>query len=279
MKRLVAAAGAAALLTTVFANPAHAQQGFDVFTVARGDALSIGASVQDLPGEEAAKLKIESGVRVSSVQEGTPAARAGLRNGDIVVEFDGERVRSVTQFSRLVRESAPTRAARTTIVRDGVRQTLNITPETATARAWTVPESRATIVQPFSSTQKSTPFRFDNFTFVGNPANAQLGVTVTALEAQLAAFFGVKQGVLVSAVAAGTPAEAAGIKAGDVITSINGRTVDQPSQVADAVRAAQAGSSIELKIVRDKKELTLKATLAERTRVQWQSQPGSRVRL
>ena len=265
MKRLVVAACAAALFTTVFASPSYAQQGFEVFTIG-ANGVSIGASVQDLPSEEAAKLKIESGVRISSVQEGTPAARAGLKNGDIVVDFDGERVRSVTQFSRLVRESAPSRAVRTTVVRDGVRQTLNVTPEAA--RAWTVPKGNGTLIQPFSSTQKVTPFDSGgNFNFSFVSPDAQLGVTVTPLEGQLATYFGVKQGVLVSSVAAGTPAEAAGIKAGDVITSINGRTVEQPSQVIEAVRAAQAGSSVELKVVRDKKELTLKATLAERTRV------------
>jgi membrane-associated protease RseP (regulator of RpoE activity) len=67
---------------------------------------------------------------IDSVREGTPATRAGLQKGDVVVEFDGERARSAQQFTRLVRETAPGRSVKMTVVRDGSRRTLDITPET-----------------------------------------------------------------------------------------------------------------------------------------------------
>src|SRR5687767_9818953 len=62
----------------------------------------IGVSVRDLSADEITKAKLDQpgGVFVQDVREGSPAARAGVRNGDIVVEFDGERVRSASHFTR-----------------------------------------------------------------------------------------------------------------------------------------------------------------------------------
>jgi serine protease Do len=256
-KAVVAALGVTALVAAVLAvRPSHAQTTWDVLTLV-GAGSTIGASVADLSADEAVKHKVESGVRIASVQEGTPAARAGLRAGDLVLEFDGERVRSVTQFVRVVRETPPGRAVRATILRDGSRQTLNVTPEMGRA---TFGKGAGTALRVQPNTVAPAPF--DQFVWTGS--QQQLGVSVIALDDQLASYFGVKQGVLVTSVSAGTPAATSGLRAGDVITSVAGQPVQQPAQVADAVRAAPAGSGIELRIMRDKKEVTLKATMPER---------------
>jgi serine protease Do len=83
---------------------------------------------------------------------------------------------------------------------------------------------------------------------------------------QLASYFGVKEGVLVSEVIANTPAASAGVKAGDVITAVNGRSVMGPQDVVSEVRDVQSGGAIDLRVTRDRKELTLKATMPERRR-------------
>src|SRR5215510_2514313 len=99
--------------------------------VLEGPGSSIGLSVHDLSTEEAsrAKVQVSDGVLVDSVREGTPASRAGLKSGDVVVDFDGERPRSTRHFTRLVRETAPGRSVKMTIVRDGSRRTVDITPD------------------------------------------------------------------------------------------------------------------------------------------------------
>jgi serine protease Do len=100
-----------------------------------------------------------------------------------------------------------------------------------------------------------------------NPFSRQrLGVTVTQLSDQLATYFGVKQGALVSEVTSGSPAQAAGVKAGDVITMINGRAVSTADDVVREVRAATPGSSVEVRVMRDRKELTLTAKVPEPSR-------------
>ena len=85
----------------------------------------------------------------------------------------------------------------------------------------------------------------------------RLGMTVTPLSDQLAAYFGVKQGVLVSEVAAGSAGEAAGLKAGDVITTVKGQAVSSSDDVVRELRQAESGTSVEMRVMRDRKELTV----------------------
>ncbi len=96
----------------------------------RGSQL--GVTVSDL---ESADLvgAVSGGVRIDDVRSGTAAERAGLQPGDIVVSFDGERVRSTRQFSRLVQETPDGRVVGMDVVRDGQPRTLEVLPEPRTA--------------------------------------------------------------------------------------------------------------------------------------------------
>ena len=93
----------------------------------------------------------------------------------------------------------------------------------------------------------------------------RLGMTITPLSDQLAAYFGVKQGVLVSEVEAGSAADMAGLKAGDVITAVKGQAVSSSEDVLRELREAQSGTSVEIRVMRDRKELTVSAKMPERT--------------
>src|SRR5215510_4900389 len=81
-----------------------------------GPGSSIGITVRDS----------DSGVLVDRVRTDTPAARAGVKEGDIVTEFDGERTRSAAHFTRLVRETAPGRTVKMTVRRNGASTTMDI---------------------------------------------------------------------------------------------------------------------------------------------------------
>src|ERR1044071_9085380 len=63
--------------------------------VLEGPGSSIGVSVRDLAADDASRAKVQpsDGVLVDSVRDGTPAAKAGLKSGDVIIEFDGERPR------------------------------------------------------------------------------------------------------------------------------------------------------------------------------------------
>jgi len=222
-----------------------------------GPGSSIGVTVRDQAGDA-------SGVLIESVREGTPATRAGLLKGDIVVEFDGERARSARQFTRLVRETPPGRAVKMTVLREGSKRTVDITPE---------PRDSATLQQfpqitgdALRALPRDFNFRFDPQDFWGEGFGSQrrMGISVVPLSDQLAAYFGVKEGVLVAEVTSGTPAATAGVQAGDVITAVNGRSVVSSFDLVREVREAEPGSTLELRVTRNRKETTVKVTLPQR---------------
>ena len=246
-----------------------------------GLASWIGVEARDVTSDDASKAKLAQplGVFVESVREGSPAAKAGIQAGDIVLDFDGERVRSVRHFTRVVQESVPKRSVPVAVVRGTARQTLNVVPESS-AEALS-----ETFTRQLERDLRQLPRQFDrqvprNFNFNIDPdalgrridpdllrrlplgGGATLGITVTPLTDQLAEYFGVKGGALVASVGTDTPAAAAGLKAGDVITGIGGGNVSSAADIADALRSAQPGEGVDIAVTRDKKSLLLKATPA-----------------
>ena len=103
---------------------------------------------------------------------------------------------------------------------------------------------------------------FDLFSRVRN--TGRLGVTIETLDTQLAEYFGVKEGVLVKSVAADSVAAKAGLKAGDVITSVNGRHVYDSSDVTRALDRTETNGDLTIDVTRDKKTQTLKGKLEAR---------------
>ena len=214
------------------------------------------------------------GVRIDGVDGDSPAAKAGAKEGDVVVEFDGERVRSARQLTRLVQETPSGRAVKMTVLRGSARQTLEVTPE-ASETAWSTrlePEIRDGIEQGLRGlrdmpllTPPTLDFRFDGIP--GMPMTAgrgRLGVQVESLGDQLASYFGVSSGgLLVSSVTKDSAAEKAGLKAGDVITTVNGKSVKDTRDLVEELAEVKDGADVSLGIVRDKKASTLKATIDE----------------
>jgi len=228
-------------------------------------SASIGVGIRDVTSDDAAKARLgqPSGVYIESVREGSPAARAGIQTGDIVVDFDGERVRSASHFTRLVQESVPDREVAVVVVRGTSKQNLKVSPA---AGPFNLRSNNGRILQDLQLNVPRGNFNFDDNTLrrVLPATGATLGVTVSPLSDQLASYFGVKEGVLVSAVTSNSPAAAAGVRAGDVITAINGQSVSSSGDITRALRE-RTGEAAEISVMRDKKSLSLKATLPGRT--------------
>jgi serine protease Do len=264
-KAITRAAVSAAILAVaaLFIPIRHAQAQAPGFLTLEGSGSAIGVTVRETAAEDLkdAKLEQPAGVRIESVRPGSPAANAGLQTGDIVLEFDGERVRSVRQFTRLVRESPPQRTVTAVILRGSARQTLQVVPE--------VTGEFAADVFGGIRLQRRNSLRGFNLdvtppTRRGRLSRGQgLGVTVTPLSDQLAQYFGVKEGALVTSVDSGSPAADAGLRAGDVITTVDGRSIRTAADLAEEVRRARPGDGIEIGVTRDRQSLRLKATLPE----------------
>jgi serine protease Do len=235
-----------------------------------GHGAQIGVTVRDLDGTEAAK---SNGIIVDEVRSGSPAEKAGVKKGDRIVEFDGERVRSVAQFRRLVQETPEGRNVNTIVQRDGQRVTVSVTPDRGGRALYFrdddfLPTPAIPPMAPAAPTPPPAPrlprsFDFGEFMF--ESGNGRLGASLENLTDQLRTFFGVKNGVLVRSVREGTPAAAAGLKAGDVITIVNGHTVDEPSDVTSELRRLDSGGEFTLEVMRDRKTQTLKGKVEART--------------
>jgi C-terminal processing protease CtpA/Prc len=95
--------------------------------------------------------------------------------------------------------------------------------------------------------------------------NRTLGVEAESVSSQLASFFGVKEGVLVRSVVQGSPAEKAGVRAGDIITRIGDTNVSRPGDISRVVRQAAAGKVLPVSIVRNKQQMTLNVTVESKS--------------
>jgi serine protease Do len=249
-----------------------------------GRGSQLGVMVSDVEAKETA------GVRIDEVNADSPAERAGLKAGDLVVEFDGERVRSARQFTRLVQETPDGRTVKIAVLRNGQKQTLDATPE-AGRMTWNFnidgDQIRREVERGLRNFRVEPPefdlryedrgprrfeYRAPELVVPFMSPRARLGVSVQLLTRDLEEYFGVKNGVLVSSVAPDSAAAKAGVKAGDVITSLNGRTVDAPG---DLIRELdEAEGEVTIVLMRDKKEMTLKATVEPRQRPRSGSRPG-----
>jgi serine protease Do len=228
---------------------------------------SIGASVRDLQTDEADRTKITGGAYIEDVRAGSPADRAGFRRGDIVVEFDGERVRSARHLTRLVRESAPGRALKATVSRDGSRRTLDITPDAGGRVSFDrFPDIGRQVERGLRNLPRDFSFDFEGPILSIPMQRSRLGVMLMPLDSQLADYFGASNGVLVSSVTPDSPAARGGLKAGDVIIAANGKPIENSNDLTRAIREVDAGGALDLRVVRDKKEIALKATLPDRGR-------------
>lgn len=266
---------------TVRKDKAEERQGDSVrhLAVLGGRGSQLGVSVKDFDPSAQGK----SGAIVEEVREGSAAEKAGIRKGDVIAEFDGERVRGVRHLTRLVSETPEGRSVTAVVERDGKRLDVTVTPESG-AMAFggrdfelVVPPMRFEHLPGIEKElrrelERSLP-REGTWSFRGRPGEAfsfrmhergRLGVSIQPLEGQLAEYFGTSTGVLVNSVEKDSPAAKAGLKAGDVVTAVNGKAVSEPSELIEAVREAGDGATLSIDIVRDRKPQSVKAELEKR---------------
>lgn len=215
---------------------------------AAGSYLGIG--IQEITPERARVLKLrdEAGVEVTRVSPESPAERAGLRTGDVVLQYNGVKVEGIEHLSRLVRETPAGRDARLEISRDGSPQTIAVKigqrpplagfPGGLGSRAPDVPRPLPGILSPM------------------------LGVEAEPVMGQLAQYFGVSEGVLVRSVMKGSPAERAGIKAGDVVVRVDDLKVATPAEITGRLRSTR-NRSVGVALVRDRHEMAFTVDLSD----------------
>ena len=230
----------------------------------------LGVAVAAVDGERAAQLKLNpgEGVWITWVEQDSPAARAGLKWNDVLLKYNDEAIGDTELLGRLVQAAPPGQKVRLTVLRDG-----KILKLTATLQARKHP--------PSLPPETMIPFDFSVPRFfmpdMPTPAlrwrSSVLGVEYEVIESQLAGYFGVKQGLLIQFVQPGSPAQRAGIQAGDVIVGLADKSVTSARDVTRGLRAEQMSAKpIPIQVVRNHKKQVINVSLADTGSIV----PGSR---
>ena len=220
----------------------------------------LGAGVQDLTPEKAKalNLKDDSGVEVTTVTDGAPASRAGIRVKDVILEVNGQKVDSQEEFQESIMAKLHGTKVNLTVARGGIRQTIVATlgsrPPDLPLRS---EPAAGGVMIPAIPMGPISPEEIQAMMAGEAP---KVGFDCYALTPQLAEFLGVREGVLVATVAARTPAERAGLKAGDVVTKVNGVPVSNPREISAIMR--QSKKTAVFTVVRNRKEMALNVEMA-----------------
>jgi serine protease Do len=255
----------------------------------------LGVETREVSGDNAKELKLpsERGVVLGRIAPDSPASKSGLRENDVVTEINGQQVEGSMQFRRMIREIPAGRNVQLTVWRNGHTQKINVTlgkseelrrnmtkvtPGTPGMFAFRMPELPEMPDLPEVAEIPEMPsMEFDgNMFYAGHP---RLGIDAEDLAGQLGSFFGAPdgEGILVRSVNSGSPAEKAGVKAGDVITSLNGERIRSVGDLRQKL-AAQHGEkdkdadnkdkeskdktrTVKLGVLRNKSEISLNVEL------------------
>lgn len=210
------------------------------------------------------------GALVKGVQDGTPAAKAGLKAGDVIVKFDGETVRGTAHLRRLVEETPVGRPVSIEVTRGAAKETLTATLEHGRGSRTEMEGEGpwADMVPPRMPEPPEAPeppempgFTFHHHGAPGGPR--KLGIRFQEISGQLAQYFRLssEEGILVVHVDTDSPAAKAGMKAGDVVLKIDGKNVIDEEDLRRAVDGLESGKDASLTVQREGKPLDLKLTV------------------
>jgi serine protease Do len=243
-----------------------------VTVVMDGEGSSwLGVELHEVTGDDAKELKLsaERGVVLGKIVPDSPAAKAGLKEKDVVTEVNGQRVEGAMQFRRMIHEIPAGRTAQLTIWRDGRAQTVSVTLGKAGERRhgfkMMAPEPGTFTfrIPEMPEIPEIPPMEWNGGILLG--AHPRLGIDAEDLNGQLGTFFGAPdgEGILVREVNPGSPAEKAGVKAGDVITSFNGERIRSVGELREKLSAKHddKDKTVKLGVLRNKSEVSLTVEL------------------
>jgi serine protease Do len=271
-----------ALMLLLAATVAFAQE-TSIFLAGDGGGGWLGISISDLSKSKVTELKLpdENGVLIVRVEKESPAEKAGLQPNDIIVQFNGIKILTTNQFTRMLRELLPDRTTSLVVLRGGTHKTFTVTLGGRPHKSvLTVPGGEGD--QPLPLDLDKLRQNLDNmkenirtwdWEFPGeslglifDPSQGRMGVNLESLTTQLGDYFGVKDGhgALVVSTQKESPADKAGLKAGDVIVGVDSKDITSPGDVARAVRTKDEGD-VEIRVLRERQSKAFKVHLEKRS--------------
>jgi len=193
------------------------------------------------PKERSTYGVTEGGALISSVSEGTPAAKAGLQTEDVVTKVNGQSVRDDVAFRDLIGRQSPGNAVELTVVRNHQTMTVKATLEA-------VPEPKSEkgekIEEPAQPAKPKTEGR--------------LGIAISSVSEDVRKQFNLDnsaKGVVITDVRSGSAAAEAGLQPGMVVQKVNGKSVNSPDELASTLKSMKSGEEARLVIQANKQKI------------------------
>jgi serine protease Do len=239
----------------------------DAMVLLSDDGASwLGVESQEISSEKAKELKLpaERGVLLERIVPDSPAAKAGLKDNDVITEINGQRIEGAAQFRRMIHEIPAGRSVQFTVWRDGRAQSVGVTLGKSEdhGNMWFKTAPRAFSFQlPKIEMPEVAPMPemdMDGFAVLAG-SRPRLGIDAEDLSGQFGTYFGAPdgEGVLVREVNAGSPAEKAGVKSGDVITSLNGDRIRSLGDLREKLASKRDEKTVKLGVLRNKNEVSI----------------------
>jgi len=228
----------------------------------------LGVETHEVTADKAKELKLaaERGVVLGRIVPDSPAAKAGLKENDVVTEINGQRVEGAAQFRRMIHEIPAGRSIQLTVWRDGRTQAISATLGKSEERHHAmkmVAPTPGTFAFRMPEIPEIPPMEWNGGMLAGG--QPRLGIDAEDLSGQLGAFFGAPdgEGILVRDVNSGSPTEKAGVKAGDVITSLNGDRIRTVGDLREKLSAKRDDKdrTVKLGVLRNKSDISLTVEL------------------
>jgi hypothetical protein len=240
----------------------------------------LGVMLQPLTDDLSQAMNLEkgtTGVVVTDVVEDSPAEAAEIAKGDVIVEIDGKSIGTPDDAISKVKSLAPGDMVKMVVLRDGKREvvTAQLGKREESQKAGQVKKIRKTFDVEVGDEDQGLPeaggchrFKMPKMDRIIDDlgiGGGYIGVRLQRVSADLGSYFGVgeDEGALVVEVEEDSPAEEAGLLAGDVITKIDGDGVCCPSPLAKAVRSHEPGDKVELTLMRKGETRRMDVTVGE----------------
>jgi serine protease Do len=231
----------------------------------------LGVEISEVTAEKAKELNLPAirGVLVTEVEANSPAAKAGLKANDVIASYERQDIEGTLQFRRMVRETPPGRSIELQIWREGKTEKISVEVGNRTmtmTRGMKDMKPFVLEMPPMDQVMEMPRFEFG--------ITPQLGVSAEDVSGQLGSYFGAPgdEGVLVREVRPETPAEKAGLKAGDIIFKVDDQPVKTVNQLRERLRAKREQKTVAIGIIRKGAQVSVNVELqtpkpAEHTRI------------